>query len=227
MMILDDLLAEGTALARPCFTLSEIKTERLAGYRGGERSDDPNTLPPEATAIARQEHIITIDPALFADLGLYRRDTPFGVFRHELAKGGVRALVRHGSLMRFSDINFTGTPLYATEDSSFPPFDAVCLYGSREVEAWLRSHGLQRHQYAEASALPVARAYAAEWPSRHPFYKGSIDAIVGGWHMMWPEDDFYLPLEMRLLLTTIRDAEPFLEIWVSSAGNLSVKSRIT
>jgi hypothetical protein len=35
-----------------------------------------------------------------------------------------------------------------------------------------------------------------------------------------------MPLEMRLVLTTKRDAEPFFEIWVSGSLNFSVRERI-
>jgi hypothetical protein len=45
--------------------------------------------------------------------------------------------------------------------------------------------------------------------------------------MIWPDDDFFMPLEMRLVATTLRDAEPFLEVWLSELGNIRVKSRIT
>ena len=87
--------------------------------------------------------------------------------------------------------------------------------------------GLERHQYEEALGEAVAEAYQAEFTRRAPFYAAAVDVIVGGWHMMWPEDDFFLPREMRLLATTIRDAEPCREIWLSESGNISVKERIT
>ena len=47
--------------------------------------------------------------------------------------------------------------------------------------------------------------------------------------MMWPEDHFFLPLEIRLVLTTIRDAEPYFEIWGTDGAvrNYRVKSRIS
>ena len=71
------------------------------------------------------------------------------------------------------------------------------------------------------------RVPEAEFVRRAPFYEDGADVILGGWHMMWPDDDFFLPREMRLLATTIREAEPFVEIWLSELGNVSVKSRIT
>jgi hypothetical protein len=111
--------------------------------------------------------------------------------------------------------------------SSFPPFEAVCLYGGPAVARWLSSLGLERFQYSEARSQHVAEEYEQEFMRRAPFYMEGVDVIVGGWHMIWPDDDFYLPREMRLLATTIRDAEPFLEVWLSDIGNVSIKDRIT
>jgi hypothetical protein len=68
-----------------------------------------------------------------------------------------------------------------------------------------------------------------EFTRRAPLYSGKADAIVGGWHMIWSEDDFFMPLEMRLVLTTIRGAEPFFEIWVTDGHikNYRVRSHIS
>ena len=95
------------------------------------------------------------------------------------------------------------------------------------MKRWLRSIGLERHQYQEAEGEPLALEYEGEFVRRAPLYAGDIDAVVGGWHKMWPEDDFFLPLEMRLLVATFRDAEPYREIWRSPVGNIHVREHIT
>jgi len=89
--------------------------------------------------------------------------------------------------------------------------------------------GLARHQYSDTYHLPVVQQYMDEFTRRAPLCSAKADVIVGGWHMMWPEDDFFMPLEMRLVLTTLRDAEPYFEVWVTEGvvRNYSVKSRIT
>jgi hypothetical protein len=69
-MKLDDLIAEGESLIRPCFLLTQSPRARLGGYWGGERRDRPNALPPEATALTSLRHIITINEDLLAELGL-------------------------------------------------------------------------------------------------------------------------------------------------------------
>jgi hypothetical protein len=69
-MKLDDLIAEGESLIRPCFLLTVSPSARLAGFWGGERPDKPNALPPEATALRSQRHIVTIDRTPPAEFGL-------------------------------------------------------------------------------------------------------------------------------------------------------------
>jgi hypothetical protein len=114
-----------------------------------------------------------------------------------------------------------------TPSESFPPLEAVCLYGSRRVADWLHGLGLARHEYDAVQAEPIAKRYIDEFTCRAPLYVSGGAAILGGWHMIWPEDDFFMPMEMRLIITTMRDAEPYYEVWLSSANNTSVKSRIT
>jgi hypothetical protein len=226
-MTLDDLLSEGLALERPCFLLSETQSDRLAGYWGGEREDIPNAVPPEAFRLASRTHIATFDPALFAELGLSNSSDPISLFETKGTDGQDYLGVEQRSFPKFSDISCSGRRLFAAPASSFPPFEAVCLYGGQSVANWLNSLGLERHEYAQASGQEIATKYEAEFVRRALFYSGGADVILGGWHMMWQDDDFFLPREMRLMATTIRDAEPFLEIWLSALGNISVKSRIT
>jgi hypothetical protein len=69
-MKLDESIAEGEALIRPCFLLTRSPSARIGGFWGGERRDKPNALPPEATALKSLRHIITIDDTLLAELNL-------------------------------------------------------------------------------------------------------------------------------------------------------------
>jgi hypothetical protein len=225
-MTSDELIAEGVALARPCFLLSTSKSGRLAGFWRGERRDKPNTVPAIAKCIATNRHIITVDGALLAELGLAVA-TPVDLFEMTDVSGREIYRVERNPSPKFSEISCTGEPLYATPSESFPPLEAVCLYGSRMVADWLRGLGLARHQYDAVRAKPIAERYVDEFTRRAPFYVSGAAAILGGWHMSWPEDDFFMPMEMRLIITTMRDAEPFFEVWLSAGNNCSVKSRIT
>lgn len=51
-------------------------------------------------------------------------------------------------------------------------------------------------------------------------------AVLGGWHASWPDDEFYLPRQMRLALWTFREAEPWVEVFERSP-NMPVRLRIT
>ena len=226
-MTRDELLAEATTLTRPCFLLGDSLTGRCAGYWGGERKDIPNSVPPQATQLASRSHIATFDPGLFAELDLSRLNDPISLFTTRGSNGQDYLSVERRRFPEFSDISCTGRRLYAVLGTSFPPFEAVCLYGSDKIGSWLASLGLKRIQYAAASSQAIAKAYDAEFIRRVPFYAGCADVLVGEWHMIWPDDDFFMPLEMRLVATTLRDAEPFLEVWLSELGNIRVKSRIT
>jgi hypothetical protein len=227
-MTLKDLIEEGESLVRPCFLLTGAPSARLGGFWGGERRDKPNALPPEATALRSLRHIITIDKTLLTDLSL-SSTAPLSLFVAKHIDGNESYRIERAPLPHFEEISCTGEPLYAVRAESFPPIEAVCLYGGPRVAEWLRDLGLARHQYSSTFHLPIVEQYMDEFTRRAPLYSGKADAIVGGWHMTWPEDDFFMPLEMRLVLTTIRDSEPFFEIWVTdgAVSNYSVKSRIT
>jgi hypothetical protein len=226
-MTLDELIAEGESLVRPCFLLTGAPSGRLGGFWGGERQDKHNAVPPAAVALESLRHIITIDQTLLGELNLPSA-APLSVFEIKLVDGNERYSVERNPLPLFEKISCTGDPLYAVPAESFPPIEAVCLYGSARIGEWLRDLDLARHQYDCIFRLPVVQDYMDADTRLAPFYSGKADAIVGGWHMMWPEDDFFMPLEMRLVLTTIRDAEPYYEIWAAGAvNNLSVKARIT
>jgi hypothetical protein len=214
-MTLAELIAEGEALARACSLLGEKPTDRVGAYWNGERGDRPNSVPPTATAVRSQQHIITIDKTLMNDLGMKSRYSP-GLFEVDYVGRGDRPSVEVDET-EFRDIPFTGIRLYATAGTSFPPFEAICLYGSGKVETWLRSKGLERYQYEYAAQEPLAEEYNAEFMRRSPLYTRGADAVVGGWHMMWPADDFFFPLEIRLVVLTMREAEPYWEIYTSVA----------
>jgi hypothetical protein len=226
-MQLDDLIAEGESLIRPCFLLTVSPSARLGGFWGGERRDKPNALPPAATALRSLRHIVTIDRTLLAELGL-PSTAPLSLFEAKHVDGNESHRIERAPLPHFDEISCTGQPLYAVRGESFPPIDAVCLYGSARVAEWLSGVDLARHRYFDTYHLPIVKQYMDEFACRAPLYSGKADVIVGGWHMTWPEDDFFIPLEMRLVLTTIRDAEPYFEVWVTdgAVNNYRVKSRI-
>jgi hypothetical protein len=212
-MTLDELLAEGEALTRQSWILRTEPTESgVVGVWGGERGDMPDALPPEVTAFQGRRHIVTVSEALLTGIGV--QQGPVSLFEWESVNYGQTYRVESDSRLHFKYLSFTGEPLYATPEPSFPPFAAVCLYGSGRVAAWLKEQGLTRHDYWQVTDGLLTQ-YVAEWTRRSAFCQNAGDLIVGGWHFLWPEDDFYVPPELQLVALTLRDAEPWFEIWYS------------
>jgi hypothetical protein len=109
---------------------------------------------------------------------------------------------------------------------SLPPIEAVCLYGGSVAEEWLASEGLGRTDYDVAATTDIGAAYKQVYRERCPLYSAGPAAVLGGWHAIWSDDEFYLPQEMRLMLWTFRDAEPWIEVF-ERFPNLPVRIRIT
>jgi hypothetical protein len=209
-----ELIAEGEAIAKRCFLLSADGPGEVAGYWGGERSDMPDALSSRVSAnFKSRRHIVTVSERLIDGIGVDGLGA-VGLFEW-VANDGRRTLrVEKSPQVTFDSISCDGVSLCARESTSFPPFEALCLYGSERVGDWLASQGLKRHEYWKVSADGVeeyAEAYREQWP----VITGEADVVVGGWHAMWPEDDFYIPAEMNYLMLTLRDAEPWYSVWHS------------
>lgn len=147
-------------------------------------------MPPSATALQSYRHVVTVDAALLGRVGI---DVEMGSLGLRLVGAGGRTST--GVLMSptpFAATKCDGLPLFATMEMSLPPFAAICLYGDNKVAEWLASLGLQRHQYVSAWQEPEAEAYAAFHFEHSPLSREDIDAVIGGWHDLWMDDDFYL-----------------------------------
>jgi hypothetical protein len=225
-MTLDELIDEGERLVRPSWLLRPDRTASgIVAYWGGERGDKPNALPPEVTAFRARRHTVSLSESLLAELGV--RQGPVSLFEWDSAGNATTARAEADHRLRFVDLQFSGEPLYASAEPSFPPFEAVCLYGSNRVAEWLTEKDLSRHDYWQVIDQ-VRDGYVNEWKRRSAFYLADADVIVGGWHFLWPDDDFYTPPELQLLALTLRDAEPWYEIWYSRPSfGFRAKARIT
>lgn len=93
-----------------------------------------------------------------------------------------------------------GVPLYAHAEYSFPPPDA---FNGGDTDEYIRA-----------------------WQSNCPLYTGEADAVIGGWHFPWPDGDWEELRNQLLLVWTIADSEPWVEVWKSSGG-FRVIQRIT
>lgn len=212
-MTLGELIAEGEALSRPSWALRTQPTGTdVVAYWGGERSDVPNALTPAVTAYRSRRHLFTLGESLLAGLGV--RQGPVSLFEWKTRAGETHLRVDRDPRLHFQDLRFSGEPLYATPGRSFPPFPALCLYGSSRVGEWLAGLGFTRDAYWQVAG-DLEAGYTAEWNRRSVLVQNGVDLIVGGWHFQWPEDDFYMPPQRQLIALTLRDAEPWYEVWYS------------
>ncbi|MBI2825768.1 MAG: hypothetical protein HYX69_13870 [Planctomycetia bacterium] len=217
----DELMVEGERLAKPSLLLStepsDLGVVAVWGGRGCPahrgREDD--------------QHRITFDCAWLARIGI---DIRGSVGIYDVARRWNWPKPIHVSYDPDHPLDALiiadGTRLYAHEAASFPPIQALCLYGGDAVAAWLRANGWQRTDYDAAEASDLGERYSQEWMNRCPLYSSGWAAALHGWHMRWPEDDFYMPAEMALLLWTFWDAEPWIEVWKRN-HDFRVELRIT
>lgn len=224
-MNLHELISEGEALARPSFLLRPQPTDSgIVAYWGGIRADMPNELP-SVGAFSSRQHILSLSEQLTARIGISQG--PVSLFEWESVEGETTYRAGADYRLCFDKLSFSGEPLYASSSSSFPPFPAVCLYGSERVGAWLSEQGLARHEYWRVPG-DLPDQFTAEWQRRSPFCQRSADVVVGGWHFRWHDDDYYTPPELRLVALTLRDSEPWFEVWHSPQSlGWRVKHRIT
>lgn len=119
------------------------------------------------------------------------------------------------------------TPLFAQEVSSLPPVDAVFLLGSGAIETYLRAHGWARTEPFNGNFPDeVPKQYERLWQSNCPLYSNDVAAVCGGWHFPWPDGDFRELLDSELVVWTIRDAEPWVEVFAKGDA-FAVRQRVT
>lgn len=217
------LIEAGEHLAKPCFRLTEEPQESgVVAYWGGTgRADIPTVFPEFVTAFTERRHWITVDCSWLERLGFQIRGT-LSLYEDVRTEGGNVGSIFHEPNLAFGKQKVDGIPLYAVAASSFPPIQALCLHGGADVAEWLKGQGLERIDYDAVQNS----AYTKHWRESCPLFRNDCAAVLGGWHVQWPDDDFYMPPEMRLLFWTLKDSEPWAEVWWRQP-NLRVKFRIT
>jgi hypothetical protein len=119
------------------------------------------------------------------------------------------------------------TPLFAHTVLSLPPIDVVFMRGSPEVEAHLTRVGWRRDwPYNDNCRDPVANAYNRHWQTTCPLYGKGTYAVCGGWPVPWPDDDFAEWIDSDLVLWTLEEAEPWVEVFRRD-GQYHVLKRVT
>ncbi len=223
-----NLIDESKTLLLPCFDLVPAKDgEPIVAQWGGRRSDLLDEFADFETELKSQTHLLSVEQSLFEQLGLRGRG-PFALTKVITSEDAMRLDCVHVSTGKLGDVAFTNSlPLTAKPSVSIPPFEAAILYGGQAVQSWLASEGLQRWEYGQI--VGELRDQYRDYFNRqlplcieHPPF-----ARIGGWHMLWPDDDFYIPREMRLMVWTFQEAEPWYEVFLSPLRNYIIKSRIT
>jgi hypothetical protein len=78
----------------------------------------------------------------------------------------------------------------------------------------------------DALAAEGDDAYVRLWQASCPLYTGKAVAVLGGWHFPWPDGDWEELREQHLLVWTLEDSEPWVEVWAEPIG-FRVMQRIT
>lgn len=219
-MSVESLISEGEKLARPCIQLVEESTSTgiLAYWRGEGRKTGQGR--PDDT------HRITFDCDWLSKHGLKFKGS-IGVYDINPHHEWVKPLRIDRIDSPLAKLQVDGTPLFGNETNSFPPIESLCLYGGPVVDDWLKSEGLDRVDYDDAALTKAGEAYQQEFIRRSPLHQSKQPvAILGGWHAFWSDDEFYLPREMRLMLWTFREAEPWIELF-ERFPNIHTRLRIT
>jgi hypothetical protein len=216
MMTGNELIAEGQRLSRPCVHLRPDgeKTALAASWRG------PGQVPPPA---GDYEHWITIDCG-FLPAGAA---LPTGVVSIYTDGSDRYGAVAYDPALSFS-LARGGRPLYAHPTSSLPPLEAVFLYGSPAVREWLARIEWQpdwgwNGNFPDAE---VADAYIESQRVNLPLDGESVFAVLGGWHVPWPDGDWLELVNRPLVVLTLAEAEPWVEAF-NMGGRFQVIQRVS
>ena len=118
--------------------------------------------------------------------------------------------------------------VYTNED------DYLSGFAAYESTACIQNPG-RRALFAHfGRSLPPPEAMNAEddeeyrclWESNCPIFSNEIVAVLGGWHFPWPDGDWEPLRDQRLLVWTLVEAEPWVEVW-GELGSMRVIERIT
>lgn len=115
------------------------------------------------------------------------------------------------------------TPLTKHEFLAYPSIDHLFHYGDTAISTWLEScHWDTDEGYNDNFPDPAADRYDRWFQQQDPFYNSDdVYFISHGWSFIWPEDDSILEWdpELDFTLITLKDAEPWYEVWFNKTQN--------
>lgn len=209
-MTSDELIAEGRKLQRASIFLRPEPRGRVAAvWHESELNQDHS--------------LITVDTRNIP--GFVELDTPFVTVKTDMTK------------LRGGEIDFAtslpenaGIKLYCYPADVLPPLEVVFALGSESVGAWLNQQGWNRRERYNSNFADreVTAPYLDIWKKEFPLYFDSdIYAVLGGWHWPGQDGDWYDLLDAKLMILTLRDAEPWIEVWRLKSGEFKVIQRTT
>ena len=213
-----EFLAEARHLARPAVALSTEGHDYAASWRG-----TGVVSPPEG----EWEHWISLDTRLLPENPHRRRGVMSVYLCLEDGERFHQVAIMHdgrATLPRETD----GECLYAHPIACLPHIDAIFRYGREPIENWLTANEWTKERPYDSSfpdSAPVEQ-YSKVLRKEHPFFHDEeFYAMLGGWSLVSYEDWPRLA-ETPLLLLTLRESEPWLEVY-DGGSELVGYSRIT
>ena len=234
MIGIDQILVEGARLIRPCLHLRQSPStgaSSAAGAAVGRWGGNGGAPPP---AGGEWWHWLSVDCSWLHANG-YDVQGCLSIYQRLVDDPGARAAQpewaaacdpRAGCLP-----GGDGLPLVGQAASSFPPLEALCLYGGPAVGEWLESLGMPRNAYHHPAVYrsDAADLYITEYMKRSPLYAtrddpGRAVVVMGGWwHSVYLQRDYEHGGDTFLLLA-MRHGEPWLEVWQDCQGALYVEA---
>nr|WP_086939855.1 hypothetical protein [Thaumasiovibrio occultus] len=139
------------------------------------------------------------------------------------------------------------TPLFSGDYYSLPPLEAIFQLGSEAIAHYLATHDWPRNEpFNDNFPDDLPFEYERRWQDNCPLYQQGVEMVTGGWPFFWPDSDepvlndlscdgaqSALPesnwtryRDAELVLWTLRDAEPWIEVF-KRGDRYIVKQRIT
>ncbi len=121
-----------------------------------------------------------------------------------------------------------GERLYAHRINCLPPVEAIFRFGRKPIQTWLAANDWNAEWGYNSDFLDAGpvEEYLSALRAEHPFFHDEeFYAMFGGWSVCFDENWAKL-VEKPLLLLTIRDSEPWLEVYDDGERLLGF-SRIT